>query len=119
MPKRLLPIAVICLVAASAAVAQPGGRSRGGGGGRGGGSAAAPARPAKAFAAPDLIGVVKAIDVATGRVTIAYEASEALNWPAATQPFPVSKTALLKDLTVGEKVRFQLESEQIAAITPF
>jgi len=116
MSKRLLPLVLVCLVAATATLAQPGGGRPRGGGGR---ASAGPAKPAKPYAAPDLIGVVKAIDADTGRVTIAYEASDALGWPASTQPFPVAKTALLKDVTVGEKVRFQLESQQISAIKPF
>ena len=127
MLKRLLPLITICLVAASAAEAQSGGGGgRGhGGAGRGGhapgGSAsAAPAAPAaKPFAEPEIVGVVKMVDLAAGRVTIAYEPVDALNWPAGTQPFGVSKAALLKDLAVGEKVRFKLESQQIAAIRPF
>jgi Cu/Ag efflux protein CusF len=127
MLKRLAPLLMICLVAASAAQAQGGGgRGRGGGGGGGGGKGGPPAggsapsaKPAKPFTEPEIVGVVKVIDPDTGRVTIAYEPVEALNWPAGTQPFLVSKTALLKDLTVGEKVRFKLESQQIATIRPF
>ena len=113
MPKRLLSILAICLIAATAVQAQPGG-GRGGWGGRGSGAARAP----KAFSEPELTGVIKAIDAGAGRVTISYEPSEVLNWPAGAQPFPVAKTALLKGLTVGEKVRFRLESEQIATIEP-
>jgi Cu/Ag efflux protein CusF len=134
MLKRAIPLLMICLAAASAAQAQMGGGGGGGGGGGRGGhggggggrgghpsdSASAPAAPpAKPFTEPEIVGVVKIIDLDTGRVTIAYEPVEALNWPAGTQPFGVSKTALLKDLTVGEKVRFKLESQQIATIQPF
>ena len=123
MLKRLIPLLVICLAAATAAQAQSGGGRGGHGGGRGGqthGSAAAPPAPAaKPFAEPEIIGVVKAVDLEAGRVTIAYEPVEALNWPAGAQPFVVSKTALLKDVTAGEKVRFTLESQQISAIRPF
>jgi len=124
MLKPATPLFLICLVAASAAQAQSGG-GRGHGGGRGGhppgGSAAAPraAPAAKPFAQPEIVGVVKLIDPDAGRIIIAYEPVEALDWPAGTQPFVVSKTALLKDLTVGEKVRFKLESQQIASILPF
>jgi Cu/Ag efflux protein CusF len=123
MLKRAIPLLMIFLAAASAAEAQGGGgRGRGGGGGRGGppaGSASPAAHAAKPFAEPEIVGVVKAIDAGAGRVTIAYEPVEALSWPAGTQPFAVSKTALLKDLTVGEKIRFRLESQQIATIRPF
>lgn len=127
MLKRVIPLLMICLVAATAAQAQQGGgRGRGGGGGGGGGGkggppsgASAPAKPSKPFAEPEIVGIIKTIAADTGQVTIAYEPVEALGWPAGTQPFIVSKSALLKDLTVGEKVRFKLESQQISAIRPF
>lgn len=127
MLKRAMPVLMICLMAASAAQAQMGGGGgRGhGGGGRGGHpqGGAKPTAPtataAKPFSQPEIVGVVKAIDAESGRITIAYEPVEALDWPAGTQPFAVSKSALLKDLTVGQKIRFQLESQQIAAIRPF
>jgi len=124
MLKRAAPLFLISLVAANAAQAQSSG-GRGHGGGRGGhppgGSASAPrvAPAAKPFAEPEIIGVVKLIDPDAGRITIAYEPVDALDWPAGTQPFVVSRTSLLKDLTVGEKVRFKLESQQIASIRPF
>jgi len=126
MLKRLIPLLTIFLVAATAVQAQQGGgRGRGGGGGGGGkggppaGGSASAGKPSKPFAEPEIVGVVKLVDANTGRVTIAYEPVEALGWPAGTQPFVVSKTALLQDLTVGEKVRFRLESQQIATIRPF
>ncbi|MDB5445309.1 MAG: hypothetical protein JWQ97_626 [Phenylobacterium sp.] len=67
----------------------------------------------------EIIGVIKAIDPNNNRVTITYEDVEALNWPAGTMPFVVSKTELLKGATVGEKVRFKLESQQISTLTPY
>ena len=114
MLTRALPVLMICLVAASGAQAQSGGAR-----GRGGGARSAPAPRARAFAEPEIIGVIKSIDTETGRVTIVHEGSEVLNWPPGTQPFIVGKSALLKDLSVGEKVRFTLESQQISAIRPF
>ncbi len=65
------------------------------------------------------VGVVQAIDVAGGRVTIAYEPIEGINWPAGTMPFQVAKSALLEGVVPGEKVRFRLESQQIADLKPF
>jgi Cu/Ag efflux protein CusF len=126
MIKRIIPFLLICLMAAPAAQAQgPGGRG-GHGGGRPGGSggsppASAPGSAAKPrpFKEPEIIGVIKAIDPASGRVTIAYEAVEALGWPAGTMPFAVSKTALLNAATVGQKVRFKLEDQQISDLKPF
>ncbi len=125
MLKRIIPILMICLMAASVAEAQgPGGRGgRGGGGGRSGGSAPAsapgPAAKPHPLSETVIIGVVKAIDPATGRITIAYEAVETLGWPAGTMPFAVSKTALLSAATVGQKVRFKLEDQQISDLKPF
>jgi Cu/Ag efflux protein CusF len=137
MLKRLAPILIV-LMAATVAHAQMGGGGGGGGGGhgrggggggggRGGGSggakpASAPAAP-KASATPvnqiQIVGVVKAIDAQTGRVTIAYEAVEPLNWPAGSQPFPVAKTAMLATTAVGQKVRFTVDSGQISTLKPF
>jgi Cu(I)/Ag(I) efflux system protein CusF len=62
---------------------------------------------------------VKAIDTQTGRVTIAYEPVESLNWPAGSQPFPVAKTAMLATTAVGQKVRFTIDSGQISTLKPF
>jgi Cu(I)/Ag(I) efflux system protein CusF len=67
----------------------------------------------------EIVGVIKSIDPAAGRITINYEPVEALNWPAGTTPFVVSKTALLSAASVGQRVRFHLESQQIADLKPF
>ena len=128
------PIALslaLCLMAATAAHAQYGGglggggggggghRHGGGGGGGGGGSSSpsqGPARPAQKpmpVSDTDIIGVVKAIDPASGRITIAYEPVLVRNWPAGTMPFVVAKPDLLTAATVGEKVRFKLDIQQI------
>jgi Cu/Ag efflux protein CusF len=114
MFKRIAPL-LICLMAASVAVAQPGGRGKG--------DRPAGARPPPTarsnFKPLEIVGVVKAVDAETGRITIAYETVEALNWPPGTQPFPVAKSALLTGVSVGQKVRFSLDSGAIAAIRPF
>jgi Cu(I)/Ag(I) efflux system protein CusF len=114
MRKILLPV-LVCLLAATAALAQPGGgRGRGGGGG-----GPPPSAQKKKPTQPEFIGVVKSIDATAGRLTISYDALEALNWPPGTQPFPVAKSALLDGVTVGEKVRFTLDSGEIATLKPF
>jgi Cu/Ag efflux protein CusF len=117
MRRHLIPV-LICLLAASAASAQPGG-GRGRGGGGGGASRPPPSAPKKPPATPEFIGVVKSIDAPTGRLTISYDAVEVINWPAGTQPFPVAKSAMLEGVTVGEKVRFTLDSGEIATLKPF
>ena len=130
MFKPALAVFTIGLLAATAAHAQFGG---GGGGGRHGGggtpSGGSPpagssgARPSASSDAPadqiDIIGVVQSIDPATDRVTIAYQAVEALDWQAGSKPFEVAKSALLNGVTVGEKVRFRLESQQIYVLQPY
>lgn len=119
MLKRLVP-ALILLLAAGAAQAQYGGP---GGGGRGGGPGPAARAAARRGPTPvnqlQFVGVVTAIDTETGRITIAYEPVEAINWPAGTQPFPVAKTAMLSIASVGQKVRFNLDSGSISAIALF
>ena len=126
MRKHLLPL-LVCLLAATAAYAQPGGggggRGRGGGGsGSSSGGGTAPSAPKRAPTPVNqlqIIGVVKAIDTASGRVTISYDAVEAINWPPGTQPFPVAKSAMLDGVTVGEKVRFTVDSGEISSLKPF
>ena len=142
MSKRILPILLIFLMTASAAQAQWGGGGMGGGGEGGGGGGrhggggkrhpqAPPdsSAPATREEAPrtrltplnkvEIIGVIKAIDTANGRMTIAYQPVDALNWPAGTMPFVVEKPQLMQGATVGEKVRFKIESQQISEIEPY
>jgi hypothetical protein len=118
----------LCLLAASTAEAQFGGGHGGGGRGGGGQPSSAPSSgggggpPAGKVVPPDqvdIVGVIQSIDPATDRVTIAYQPVDALDWPAGTKPFEVAKSALLSGVTVGEKVRFRLESQQIYVLQPF
>lgn len=116
------------LLAAGPAAAQGGGEGGGrrgrGGGGRGGGSAAsrseggAPRAPETPASQIELTGVITAIDRAANRVTIAYDPVDALNWPKGTMPFSISRSGLLNDRKVGERVRFKLESQQIYQLSP-
>ena len=138
MSRPFLPLLLIGLMAAPSAHAQTGGSpggGSGGGGGRHGGGHRGGGQPSPDSSAPtpagapvprqkptneiEIVGVVKAIAPDTDRVTIAYEAVEALNWPPGAMPFVVAKSALLKDVTVGEKVRFKLDSQQISTLKPF
>lgn len=138
MPKRATILLIAILFAAGAAQAQYGGGMGGGGGGMGGGghrgggrhkqqAPAPPVSPTPEEPKPSRVtapgkapitGVIKAIDTAAGRVTIAYDEVDALNWPPGTTPFAVEKPALMSGLSVGEKVRFNVESQQISAIEP-
>lgn len=128
MSKSLLACLAVGLIAATPALAQSTGGG-GHGGGRGGGDSSQkpaskdPSAPSPVRQTPtnqiEIIGVITAIDAATSRLTIAYEAVEELNWSHGTMPFPVANEALLKDLKVGQKVRFKVEAHEIYEIKPF
>ncbi len=133
MSKSILLALGLSLTIATTAQAQIGGGGgghggRGGGGGRSQQSQPAPSSGKSAPAVDpnatpldevEIIGVIRAIDAANDRVTIDYQAVEALNWPAGSMPFVVEKPALLDGVKVGEKVRFHLQSQQISALRPF
>jgi Cu/Ag efflux protein CusF len=138
MRNPVAPALVLALIAATAAHAQyggaggPGDGAGGGGhrhgrgngqppsGGSGGASrpTAAPSRPV-VVSDSDIIGVVKAIDPASNRITIAYEPVLVRNWPAGTMPFVVARPELLTGASVGEKVRFKVDSQRIVELNPY
>jgi Cu/Ag efflux protein CusF len=125
--KHIVPGLAFCLMASTAAQAQfTGGHGHGGRGGDSNPSSTpAPATDSKAARAStpadqiEIVGVVTALGPEPDRVTISYGAVEGLNWPAGTTPFVVSKPALLQGVSVGEKVRFKLESQRIYQLAPF
>ncbi|HWE47832.1 MAG TPA: copper-binding protein [Caulobacteraceae bacterium] len=121
-------LAICAIAAATAAQAQSGGGGRHGGrgGGKGGDRSSSSGGSSQTVPAPDkpanqieIVGVVRAIDPANSRVTIDYDAVDALAWPRGSKPFVVEKPALLQGVTVGEKVRFKLESSQIYQIKAY
>lgn len=57
-------------------------------------------------------GVVRAINVQTGTVTIAHQPIAALNWPAMTMAFPVQSPTLLNGVSVGSRVHFVLVNHE-------
>jgi Cu/Ag efflux protein CusF len=67
----------------------------------------------------EIVGVVQAVDPDARQVTIAYEAVDELGWPHGTNQFGVYKADLLKTVTVGERVRFRLDSQRITQIAPY
>ncbi len=99
---------------------------RQGGRGHGGKRSSGPPPSAPTTPAPrqgplnqiQITGVVQAVDPAAERITIAYEAVEALNWPAGAMPFAMGKPGLLADIKVGQKVRFRIESQHIVDLQP-
>jgi Cu/Ag efflux protein CusF len=135
MTRRLALVLATTLLASAPAHAQLSGGGGGGGGGRhGGGNSNAPsstsAKPSKPSKLPadlgdsptskiEIVGVIQGIDRATGRVTISYEPVDELNWPHGTMPFPVAEDSLLDGASVGEKVRFKLDSHEIYEMKPY
>ena len=125
-----MPIVVVLMMAGAAANAQPlggpgGGRGNDSGGlpssGRGSsGGGGPPPAVLKPFAANqiDIVGVVREIGP-NDRVTIEYEETPALTLPAGSRQFVVAKMSLLKDITVGEHVRFRLDSQEVNVLAPF
>lgn len=61
------------------------------------------------------VGVVKALDVAKATITLQHEAITAIGWPAMTMPFKVASPDLLKNVKVGDKVKFTLHSAGAAS----
>lgn len=131
--RSVAPVLLVALMAATPALAQYGrGTSGRPGQGRPPPAARAPSRPPTHVRSPppppqapfkmsDVVGVgvVQALDAEAGRVTIAYEPIESLNWPSGTKPFAVAKSSLLVGVAPGDKVRFRLESQQIADLRLF
>ena len=131
--RSVAPLLLVALMAATPALAQYGrGTSGRPGQGRPPPVSRAPNRPSTHVRSPppppqapfkmsDVVGVgvVQSLDMEAGRVTIAYEPIESLNWPGGTKPFAVAKSSLLASVAPGDKVRFRLESQQIADLRPF
>ncbi|MFB2829023.1 copper-binding protein [Aeromonas jandaei] len=55
-------------------------------------------------------GVITRIDATNGKVGIKHETIDNLKMPAMTMVFRVAEPALLKDLKVGDSVRFHAEN---------
>lgn len=55
-------------------------------------------------------GEVRKIDAQQGKVTIRHEPIANLDMPAMTMVFRAGKAELLKDLKVGDRIRFHAES---------
>ncbi len=68
------------------------------------------------------VGVLKDIDMKQSTIILAHEPIEELHWSAMTMAFKVTDAKLLKGLTVGQKVGFDLKgsgmSPVVTAIRP-
>lgn len=60
---------------------------------------------------PQTDAIVKAVDTAQGKVTLAHGPVKSLGWPAMTMSFGVRDKALLDKLAVGRKVHVEFEKE--------
>ena len=125
MRKFILPALAAVALIATTAHAQPPGGGRGPGGGPPPGGAGGPGPGSGPGGGKQanldkvvIVGVIQAIDPATERVTIAYQANEALNWPAGAMPFAMAKPGMLGGVAVGQTVRFTLSNHRIAAFLP-
>ncbi len=56
------------------------------------------------------IGTVTAVDAAAGTVTLDHEAINAIPWPAMTMKFTAEDPSILKGITIGDHVAFELKS---------
>lgn len=93
-------VAAVLGVAATAALAAGDHGQHAGGTGKG----------AAASAMVMTAGEVRKVDSAQSKVTLKHEAIANLDMPAMTMVFRVQKPEMLKDLKVGDKVRFHAES---------
>jgi Cu(I)/Ag(I) efflux system protein CusF len=55
--------------------------------------------------------VVKSVEVADGKVTLAHDAVKSLKWPAMTMAFAVKDKALFDQLATGKKVNVEFKKE--------
>lgn len=53
-------------------------------------------------------GIVKAVNIKGGAVTIAHGPVKTLNWPAMTMAFMVHDKALFNKLSVGKEIQFEI-----------
>ena len=96
--KRFLPTLLAAAVLAAPAFAQPQKADEH--------SAHHPAAGAAATAAPMAEGEVRKVDKAQAKITLKHGEIKALDMPPMTMVYRVANPALLDNLTVGERVRF-------------
>lgn len=63
------------------------------------------------------VGVIKAADQQAGTVTIAHQPIKSFAWPAMTMKFKVMDSAMLKNVAVGNKVKFTLQGKDMMKST--
>ena len=63
------------------------------------------------------VGIVKAIDTAAGKITLAHEPIEALKWPAMTMLFKLAPAAVIGDVAAGDQVKFDFSGTDMNDLT--
>jgi Cu(I)/Ag(I) efflux system protein CusF len=67
-------------------------------------------------------GVIKAIDIKAGTLTIQHGSIPAVSWPAMTMTFKATPASLLKGLKVGQSIGFDATvrgmSAEVTAVRP-
>lgn len=66
--------------------------------------------PSASAPAAMTVGEVRKVDTEQGKVTLKHEAIANLDMPPMTMVFRADKPEMLKDLKVGDKVRFHAQS---------
>lgn len=61
----------------------------------------------------EVTGVVKAVEQAKDRVTLAHSPVKSLQWPAMTMRFAVNDKSLFDKLAIARKVAFVFEKQDI------
>jgi len=64
------------------------------------------AKTSKPGASHTTTGVVEAVDVAKGSLTLAHDPVKSLNWPAMSMGFKVDDPKLLQRVKKGDKIQF-------------
>ncbi|SHF40188.1 Copper binding protein CusF [Modicisalibacter ilicicola DSM 19980] len=54
-------------------------------------------------------GTVKALDTEKQQITLTHGPIESLGWPGMTMPFKLADSASMKELSVGDEVRFEVK----------
>lgn len=99
-------IITLALAAAAPVFAQSGAMHGTGMQGMGMGMDKAPAKGGQATV-HEATGVVKSVDAAAGKVTLAHGPVKTLNWPAMTMTFGVKDKGLLDKLGAGQHVHVE------------
>jgi Cu(I)/Ag(I) efflux system protein CusF len=78
--------------------------------------------PSGGMVMADGVGVVRAVDVTGGMVTIEHAPIAALKWPAMTMKMKATPPTILKGVSVGQSVKFKLmqmgDATEVTSIQP-